>query len=195
MARKGVLPKGVKLQPFMANGFTPRCQFVRRVGEQCKKAAMVPRERCLSHGGRAGRPPVTGEFSKFAPVPRKLQSKFEKAAVDPELLNLTSKIALLEASIWSLCEDASKQDDFDDKQIRKLLTLLKSHKDLVAQETDRRISLGTMLDVQQVMQIISFVFASINRHVADPTTRNRIAADLRSITKSTSFLEEPIKKV
>jgi hypothetical protein len=184
MARKGVLPKEVKLQPFMKDGRTPRCQFVRKVGIQCAKAAMSPRPNCQSHGGKAGRPPTTGEHSKYNPVPRALQEKFEKSLNDPELLDLSNKVALLDAQIWQLCEEASSQENFDEKQIRQLLTLMKNHKDLVAQETQRQIGLGNMLDTKQVMQIIGYVYSLVSRHVSDPTARNNIGAGLRALVQS-----------
>ena len=181
MARKGILPKGVKLEPLMADKKTPRCQFVRRVGVQCGKASMHGRERCRSHGGKSGRPPIHGKYSKFNPVPRRLQARFEKAATDPELLDLTKDIALVDAQVWEMAESAQSQDTFTPIQTRKLLLLLKHKRALTKQETERRIAMGSMLDVQQVMVLIGYVYDSITKHVTDEKERRAIGNDLRSL--------------
>lgn len=187
MARRGTLDPDVKLQPFLANGTTPRCQFVKKelegkkYGEQCKKASSNGRPRCKYHGAYAGRPIITGEHSKYSPLPTGLRDKFAKAVTDPDLLNLTNKIALFDAQIWQLCEDAQAQSQFTPRQTRKLITLVKSHKSLVKQETDRRVAMGTMLDVRQVMMIINYLYNSIEKNVQDKSAKRKIANDLRSI--------------
>ena len=185
MARKGVLAKGVKLEPLMADKKTPRCQFIRRVGVQCSKASMHGRERCRSHGGKAGRPVIHGKYSKFNPVPRGLRSKFEKAAQDPELLSLVNELALLDAQIWQICETAQNQVTFDKLQFRKLLLLMKHKRGLAKQEMERRIAMGSMLDVQQVMVLIGYVYDSITKHVSDEKERRAIGNDLRQLVGET----------
>ncbi len=188
MARKGTIKPGVKIETLMADGKTNRCMFVKKekegakYGEQCRNRCEPGRPRCRFHGGRAGRPVETGRFSKYNPVPTKLKEKFERAAEDPEILDLTKKIALLESQIWQIAEDAAQQENFDNKQVRKLLILIAQQRKLIAQETDRRITMGTMIDAGQVLMIIGFIYDSILRYVHDERVRRQIGADLRKIT-------------
>lgn len=186
MARKGKLRPGVGLEPTLSGG-TPRCQFVKaplegkRYGEQCKKGCVPGRPRCKYHGGKAGRPPTTHLRSKYNPVPTGLQAKFERAMVDPELLNMWNKVALLDAQIWHIAEKASTQEEFTPQQTRKLLRLIGSQKAIIAQETVRRQALGTMLPIEKVMIIVKYLYDSVCRHVTDRAVQNRIGADLRKI--------------
>jgi hypothetical protein len=190
MARKGTLPPSVKLEALLEGG-TPRCQFVKaplegkKYGEQCKKGCVAGRPRCKYHGGLAGRPPIHHRRSKYQAVPTGLQEKFEQAMVDPELLNMWNKIALIEAQIWQIGEKASKDEEFTTQQTRKLLKLMAVQKSLVAQETIRRQALGTMLPIERVVVIMKFLYDSVSRHVPDKAVRAKIGADFRKIMSGT----------
>ena len=151
------------------------------MGERGKKSSEPGRPRCKYHGGRAGRPPITGEHSKYNPVPTDLREKFERAAADPDILNLTKKIALLDSQIWNIAELAKDQKDFDDYQVKKLLVLINQQRQLIGQETERRIAMGSMIDVGQVTLIIGYIFDTILKNVTDERTRRVIGADLRKI--------------
>lgn len=196
MARKGQLAPQVKLVAYLANTKNPRCQFVKfpvgeaKYGEQCKKSCEPGRPRCKYHGGRAGRPVITGKHSKYNPVPTNLREKFERAAEDPDILDLTKKIALLDAQIWNLAETASSQKDFDDFQVKKLLTLINQQRQLIGQETERRIAMGSMVDAGTVALLIGYIFDSILKNVSDERTRRIIGADLRKIVGTGLVLAE-----
>jgi len=184
MAKKGILKPGLKLIKYMKDDKTHRCQFVKAIGEQCINREEKTRPgcwRCKYHGGKAGRPPTTGEHSKYTPLPKNLRARFEAAVVDPEILNLTKKIALLDSQIWEIGEEAQEQDSFDPIQMKKLIILIGQHRKLVAQETERRIAMGSMLDVQQVMQIIGYIYDVIQKRIPDPLVRRDIGADLRKV--------------
>lgn len=195
MARRGVLNPKVKLQPFLKNGTSPRCQFVKKelkgekYGKQCEKSCTPGRPRCKYHGGKAGAPIKTGEHSKYQPVPKGLVKRFESASVDPEILNLTKDIALTDAQVWQLCEEASNQESFDLFQSKKLYALLKTKRELISQETDRRLAMGAMLSSEQALQIIKFIYGSINKHVADPEARRKVANDLRILALTEDKME------
>src|ERR1044072_9089312 len=183
MARKGEKNPKTKIKKFIANGKTPRAQFIKapsdgeKYGEQCKQAEESSRpgcKRCKYHGGRAGGPSTTGEHSKYTPLPKNLRARFEAAVVDPEILNLTKKIALLDSQIWAICDEAQNQENFDMVQTKKILTLTSQHRKLVAQETDRRIAMGSMLDVQQLMMIIGYIYDGIQKIVSNQSERREL---------------------
>lgn len=187
--KKGILPSGVQLMPLMDGG-TPRCQRVRQPydeegnplpGVQCKRTTVQGRPYCSYHGGKSNGPLKTGKYSKYNPLPKNLQKRFEESLENPDLLNLTKSIALLDSQIWQICEDASEQDNFTPLQRKQLSLLLKEHRELVSAETDRRIAMGSLMDIGEVMRIINFVYDSIVRNIQDNSIRARISADLRSI--------------
>lgn len=186
MPRKGTLAPGVEIETTLKAGGA-RCQFVKAPkdgethGVQCKQRCEPGRPRCRFHGGRAGAPIKTGKHSKYHPVPTGLQAKFEAAAEDPNILDLTQKIALLDSQIWQICEDAQANKTFSDRQQKKLLLLIAQQRKLIGQETDRRVAMGTMLDVKQVMTLIGYIYDSIIRHVADEKTKRAIGDDLRQL--------------
>ena len=195
MARKGRLAPGIQLDAVTKNG-APRCQFVKfpkpilapdgststpMYGEQCKNTCISGRPRCKYHGGLAGRPVVSGKYSKYNPVPKGLRDKYDRATEDPEILNLTNKIALLDAQIWQIAEFAQDQDTFTTVQMKQLIVLLKQQKELVAQETSRRVTMGSMLSAEQVMTLIGFIYSSINKHVQDHEAKRKIGNDLRTL--------------
>ncbi len=189
---------GVKLIPTLGAKKTPRCQFVKAVpeeefGAQCKNASEPGRPYCRFHGGRAGTGKAlkTGAHSKYHPVPSGLRDKFEHSMQDPELLSLTANIALLDAQIYGICTEAESQSKFDDEQTKQLLGLMKQKKELVEQEMSRRISIGRLMDVAEVMQLINFIFESVQRNVTDEAAKRRIAGDLRKITSQAQIASLP----
>ncbi len=187
--KKGKLKPGEKLIPTLGAKKTPRCQFVKAVpeeefGVQCKNASEPARPYCRFHGGRAGtgKSLKTGAHSKYHPVPSGLKDKFESSLQDPELLNLSSNIALIEAQIYGICTDAESQKKFDEEQTEQILRLMKQKKELVEQEMARRISIGRLMDVADVLQLINYIYESVQRNVTDDAAKRRIAGDLRRIT-------------
>jgi len=186
MARKGTLAPGGKIEPLFPNG-NPRCQFVKapvegkKYGEQCKNKCVPGRPRCKYHGGKAGAPIKTGAYSKYNPVPRGLAKLFEAAMADPEILNLTKDIALLDAQLWSLAEKAKEQERFTKDEVKQLSGIMRHKKELAAQEMQRRIALGTMIPVEQVLLAFRLIYNSIVRHVPDRGVQARIGKDIRQI--------------
>lgn len=68
-----------------------------RTGQQCQRWAMKGKEVCMMHGGKAGRPPVHGKYSKK--VPRWLQESYEHHKELGDLTDQHEKLALLNALI------------------------------------------------------------------------------------------------
>lgn len=189
MSRKGVLNPKEKLERFMKDGKTPRCQRVKfplagkKYGVQCQKAGVRGRDYCLSHGGRSGRPVIHGDRSKFRPLPRNLQANFEKSLADPDLLNLTEALAVVDAQVWSQLEEVSKSktSNFTDKQFKKHLALLKEKRELTKGEIERRVTIGSLMPVEDVMQIIQYLYTIINKHVTEQRTKQKIGEELRAL--------------
>ncbi len=187
MPRKGTLAPGVKLVATLPDGHA-RCQWVKKPkegqewGEQCQKRPVEGRPFCRSHGGTSGRKPVHGKRSKYGPVPQGLLKRFEEAQRDPDLLNLSRQIALLDAKIWAIAEKASARKDFTKPETHELLKVISAHQALVSQEVSRRVSLGTMVDVRDVLLLIGYLYDSVVKNVKDPDARRRIASDLRKLT-------------
>lgn len=78
-----------------------RCGAKTRSGEPCKSWAM-DNGRCRMHGGSSLRGIAhpsykTGRYSKY--VPNRMAERYELAVSDPELLNLSEEIALVDARV------------------------------------------------------------------------------------------------
>lgn len=82
------------------------CGAKTRGGEPCKKRPVRGCLRCRNHGARAGRPPVTGEYSRF--FPPHLHEDFERGLHDQELLSLAFEIAACEARMSQLLRNLSQ---------------------------------------------------------------------------------------
>ena len=188
--KRGVLPEGVELVALTPLK-QPRCQFVMapkpEEGDvpvrQCQKLSLTGREYCEMHGGRAGRPPKTGRNSKFNPVPMALRKRFEDAQSDPDLLSVIKQISLLDAKIWAISEKASSRKDFTKAQLAELLQTIRAQKELISQETERRVALGTTMDVRDVLVLIGYIYDSIQRNVHEEAARRKVGADLRRLVE------------
>lgn len=185
--KKGVLPPGVKLEK-LTNKKQPRCQWVvepkkegEKFGYQCPHWSCTGRPYCVSHGGRSGRPPVTGTQSKYSPVPKDLRERFETSLKDAEMLNLSSNIALIAAEIAGIRDPALERGYFELLEMKSLLGLMESHAALVKQEQERRLALGMSMDIRDVLVMISYITDLIQKNVKDGDARRKIGAGLRKI--------------
>ncbi len=194
MPRKGILAPGVEIEKFTSNG-NLRCTFIcaprdtEEFGHQCRNKAIPDRTKCKFHGGAGGRPVVTGKQIKY-PVPKNLINKFEQSLLDPKLLDLSRHIALIQSQIWQICDEASGNNNFSPDEMKQLVLLIASHKELVKQETDRRIAVGSLMPVQDVMQIMNHIYDVIARNVMDPITKSKIGAELRTIIQGDLSLSQ-----
>ena len=92
-------------------GHTKKCAGTRRNGEPCGQPAMIGREHCKLHGGKAARGIANPMYGKVKPhtgtlpgqnskyIPSKLAADYRKAQRDPERLSL-----LHEISTWTARE-------------------------------------------------------------------------------------------
>lgn len=200
MSKRGKLPPGKKPLPMTVGGKAPRCQAIKvakegkKYGEQCKNPAIHGRPFCKFHGGRAGRPIIHGGRSKYQPVPRGLAARFETARVDPNLLNLSDNIALLDAYIYQICEEAERQTSFNPTQTKKLLALMREKRNLTQSEIERRIAIGSLMPIEDVLQLIQYVYSVVNKHVPDNLIKQKIGAELRDIIRPAAVAAEAKKQ-
>jgi hypothetical protein len=193
MARRGTLPKGVKLEPFLKNGITPRCQFVKNAtNEQCKKSCVTGRPRCRNHGGHAGRPPIHGRNATYPVVPPDLFKNFERAKSDPDLLSLRNEVALLNSQLWTYVEDISnKRSKFSDAEIKRVIWYIGKQKDLVTAEHKRLVDMEQMVSSERLLLLITSLVDIIYKNVSDGHTRKVISEQIRLLiggaTLQTSF--------
>lgn len=81
------------------------CGAITSNGKPCKRRPTDGRERCNLHGGKTPRGIASpqfkdGRYSKA--MPERLLERFEAAKKDPELLNLSAEIALVESRLEDL---------------------------------------------------------------------------------------------
>jgi len=82
-------------------------------GEQCKRHATPGRNVCVIHGGKSLAGPLSatyihGRYSKY--LPHGLAAKYEEAITDPDLLNLSGEIALVDARAMELLSAVNSGD-------------------------------------------------------------------------------------
>lgn len=93
-----------------------RCGARNRDGSFCAAFPLRDKRRCRRHGGRAGRPPTHGLYSRrFRRLSEEGNARIEALAKDPDLLNLKQPVAvlayLLEESMETLAESGNAGDD------------------------------------------------------------------------------------
>src|SRR3990172_484218 len=181
MARKGVLPRGVKIEPFLKNGTSPRCGFVTFRNRQCTKPCMRGRPRCRNHGGKAGRPIIHGKFSKYQVIPFGLVEKFEKSVTDPHLLELREEISLVRATVWEMAEHSKGKRTFDEKDTRRLLKLLQTEKELIAQEHRRQVDMELFIGADMLGLIVAQLLTSVNTHITAENLERHGAVKVRQL--------------
>ncbi|MGC4107059.1 MAG: hypothetical protein QM753_12055 [Thermomicrobiales bacterium] len=148
----------------------------KRTGERCGQWAAKGRTTCRYHGGTQKRgmahPNTThGRYSKD--LPARLRERYETAEADPDLLNLTGNIALLDTLIVdaaaNLAADASGQLWFD---LEAAWTAFE-----VAQRAQDRDALATALAKIAVIIDKGAADASARKEIAVLSDQRRKAAD------------------
>jgi hypothetical protein len=93
----------------------PACSGVsRRTGLPCNQPALE-NGRCKFHGGKSPRGAANGMWKgeRYVPsLPGGLMAAYEEAVSDPELLNITDEIALVQSRIHQLLEKLESQESF-----------------------------------------------------------------------------------
>ncbi len=81
----------------------------KRTGERCRRPVTPGRTTCRMHGGKTPRGPAAPSFrhGRYSTVlPHHLWARYEMSLRDPELLDLTSEIALVDARLADLLQRA-----------------------------------------------------------------------------------------
>jgi hypothetical protein len=81
----------------------------KRSGDRCRRHAMTGSKVCYMHGGKTPVGPASphyksGRYSKY--LPHNLRTRYEESLDDPQLLELRSEVALLDARLGELLEKA-----------------------------------------------------------------------------------------
>ena len=116
-SRRKPTPPGISLAPTLPLGpnQVPRCQFVKKTGQQCGKPSIRHHDRCKTHGGAltkqigpanpnwrggvsADRKP--GRWTEMLAEP--LRDAYIRALRDPDILSLESEIALIDVRLDEL---------------------------------------------------------------------------------------------
>ena len=89
------------------------CAKSKQSGERCKQRAVPGRYVCRFHGGHAGRPPITGRYSKSL---GKFREAYEEARQDPSLMDLRDTLALMDLAVQKAVSRAAEADTPDFRQ-------------------------------------------------------------------------------
>lgn len=137
------------------------------------------------HGGSTPRGmalPQTkhGRYSKD--LPTRLLSRYEEAVSDPELLNLSAEIALIDAMTRDVMEslEIANQTNKDEvnKHFHRMMNLTEQRRKLVETEQKRRVAMQNMITAEGAAAMIAALLDSVKRHVSDTRTLAAIAADI-----------------
>lgn len=89
----------------------PRCNARKKNGETCKAYAIPPTSKCHYHGGASLRGIASPSFRHgrySTALPGGLRELAERAARDPELLNLSEEISVIQSRLHVLLSRADK---------------------------------------------------------------------------------------
>lgn len=162
------------------------CGAKTRAGGRCVKPAM-PNGRCRFHGGLSLVGPASGTFkhgrySKL--LPKGLAAHYSAARSDRELLGLREEIALVDARMMQLLEQAStsRRRDVGVKAWKTLVFLIEQRRKLVETEAKRLKDLQQLISVERAMTLIAAVADLVRQHVSDRAQLAAISAGLLRLT-------------
>ena len=162
-----------------------QCGAKTRSGAPCKNAPVTGANRCRMHGGKTPRGvalPQTrhGRYSKD--LPTRLLARYEEAVTDPELLNLSSEIALVDSMTRDVLESLEQVPASDKEQVHshfyRLSNLTEQRRKLVETEQKRRVAMQNMMTSEQAGVMVATLLDSVKRHVSDKRALEAIAADV-----------------
>ena len=147
----------------------------------------MPNGRCAKHGGKslAGADAPAFRHGRYSRVlPSGLLALYEQARSDPDLLNLSDELALIDGR---LSEIFGRADPNDPIAIRHVwidaADLIERRRRLVDTETKRRLAGQQVITADQALVMLRFVQQAVDDEVTDPVTRRRIAARLQSLVE------------
>lgn len=79
----------------------------KQTGNRCERPAMHGRLVCYHHGGKGGRPPVHGRWSRSF---GRLRESYEEARADGELMDMSRTLAVLDVNVQRAAERVEERD-------------------------------------------------------------------------------------
>jgi hypothetical protein len=157
----------------------------KRSGQPCRRPVTPGRTVCHLHGGATPRgiasPHWRGRgFSKD--LPTRLADRFQRALEDPQLLELSSELALLDCRLGELVASLPPDPAPVGSEIwEELRGLIEQRRKLV--ETERRLeeTLQGTLTLSQAMALLAMLQAAVAEVVTDYDQRRAIADRLRRV--------------
>lgn len=141
-----------------------RCKMIRSNGERCKQPVRVGWTVCKYHGAGthdspAGRPPVTGNYSKH--LPTRYMHDFEEYLHDPNLLSMRKEMALLDVRMGELLE---RLETSDAPQAWMKIAVAAAMLEKVLKDKDGKFNMGT------IDEIVDILHTAITAHKDDKDT-------------------------
>ena len=130
------------------------------------------------HGGKTPRGsalPQTRHGRYSRDLPTRLLARYEESISDPELLNLSAEIAIVDIS---LSEMLPKFLDSPESYLDRITTLVDTRRKLVDTEQKRRVAMQNMITAEQGGLMVATLLDSVKRNVSDPRALEAIAADV-----------------
>lgn len=151
----------------------------KRTGARCRKHAAPGRDVCSMHGGKTPRgihsPHWRGRgYSKD--LPTRLADRFRLALQDPQLLELSSEIALLDARVGELLAGLPKDRAAADHDTwGELVALVEQRRKCVDTERRREELLGLHLTAAQALAFVAALQTAVVDVITDREQRRQIA--------------------
>lgn len=116
---------------------------------------------------------TTGRYS--SDLPTHLASRFHTSQSDPDLLNLRTDIALIDARLGELV--ASLSDTPNPETWQTIAELTEQRRKLVETERKRLVDMQQMITSEQAATLVAALTDAVRRHVDDPDTLAAIATE------------------
>src|SRR4051794_8571971 len=169
----------------------------RNGGAPCRAPAMQ-NGRCRMHGGATPRGVASPHWrgkGKSLDMPTRLTERFQEAMEDPELLELRSSVALLEARIGEvLASLPDEPSDFDREMWRELRGLLEQQRRIVDTERRREEALQATMTAAQAMAFVGAIMTAVVQCVSNLRERQALALRverLMAIPERVEVTDEP----
>lgn len=137
----------------------------------------MPNGRCRLHGGKSLKGAAHPAFKhgrRSKSVPAQLTETYHRSLGDPELLNLSSEIALTDAMI----DDILANQDLSVPSVQFQLTnLIDQRRKLVESEQKRRVAMKTMMTPESAMALVAALLDAVKRNVSDRATLAAIGTE------------------
>jgi hypothetical protein len=163
-----------------------RCSaYARSSGQQCRQAVVPGRNVCHYHGGKTPRgidaPNYRGRgYSKD--IPTRLADRFKQALDDPQLLELSGEVALVDSRLGELLASLPDNPAATDRKVwGELRAMIEQRRRLVETERRREETLQANMTARQAMAFVAALQVAVAEVVTEPEQRRRLAERFRML--------------